>query len=373
MIKSTKKKKPIRMGSLASKLASDKYMGPEPIVKHGYSQSEMIFALNWYNYMYELNDGIDWVMVYMKANPIYTKQQVNDIRRVDFKKIGMTTMSMCRIVNNGTEIEQRSLDRIHEKLISSLAARVKVPEATTTKSVVSVQDRIREKTDNAIAELEAEVDTFTTNDYNSEFDPFSFMKTHDLKAAQTNKIISYYKPVIDELVYAKKEKEGYAHINRAQQTRFIEFLTKIIKAAESMSYVIKATRTPRKPKAKSSVQVVSKLSYAKENAEYKIASIDPAQIVGAKQLWTFNPKYNLFTAYISEGGLSVKGTTILGYDETLSIRKRYRKPEELCPSILKATKPQLKKIVKDLNMSKAAEVQLSGRITSDVILLRVEK
>ena len=99
---------------------------------------------------------------------------------------------------------------------------------------------------------------------------------------------------------------------------------------------------------------------------------DPANIVGATQLWIFNTKTRKLGVYnsIDAGGLSVKGTTITNYNESTSIQKTVRKPEVILPNVLKGGKIILKKLLPDIN---AVEQALTGRINSDIILLRVIK
>ena len=69
------------------------------------------------------------------------------------------------------------------------------------------------------------------------------------------------------------------------------------------------------------------------------------------------------------GPLNVKGTTIIGYDEFKSVTKTLRKPEEKLKEFAKASKVQLRKFLEDI---KATETKLNGRISVDVVLLKVQ-
>ena len=69
------------------------------------------------------------------------------------------------------------------------------------------------------------------------------------------------------------------------------------------------------------------------------------------------------------GPLSVKGTTLTGYNETASVGKTLRKPEEKLKEFAKAGKIQLRKFLEDI---KATETQGNGRLNSDTVLLRVQ-
>ena len=69
-----------------------------------------------------------------------------------------------------------------------------------------------------------------------------------------------------------------------------------------------------------------------------------------------------------QDGLSVKGTTIQGYDEAKSVSKTLRKPDQQLKEFMKSGKVQLRKF---LDTIKATETKLNGRINEEVILLRV--
>ncbi len=65
-------------------------------------------------------------------------------------------------------------------------------------------------------------------------------------------------------------------------------------------------------------------------------------------------------------GLSVKGTSIIGYDETKSIQMTLRKPGEFLPEVKKATRHKFEKQFETL---KTTQTKLNGRINNETILL----
>jgi hypothetical protein len=90
------------------------------------------------------------------------------------------------------------------------------------------------------------------------------------------------------------------------------------------------------------------------------------------QLWVYNTKTRKLGVYHAEdaGGLSVKGSSLLNYNESKSIQKKLRKPEEILPEVLKGGKVFLKNVLVDI---RAVESPLSGRLNEDTILLRIAK
>jgi len=141
----------------------------------------------------------------------------------------------------------------------------------------------------------------------------------------------------------------------------------------------KANRKPRKAKPKSATKLVEKLKFSKTDEKYKLASIDPSLIVGANELWVFNVKTRKIGKYVASNidpkgmgrdgtGLSVKGTTIIGFDENLSIQKTLRKPDEQLKEFKAAGKVKLRKFLDDI---KTTDTKLNGRCNPDTVLLKV--
>jgi hypothetical protein len=67
--------------------------------------------------------------------------------------------------------------------------------------------------------------------------------------------------------------------------------------------------------------------------------------------------------------LSVKGTTIIGFNENTSVCKTLRKPEEKLKEFKAAGKVQLRKFLEDIN---ATDTKMNGRINEETILLKVQ-
>jgi hypothetical protein len=133
----------------------------------------------------------------------------------------------------------------------------------------------------------------------------------------------------------------------------------------------KRVYSPRKPNLSKRISELDSLKYQKVCPEYSLVSINPAKIVGAKYLITFNTKYNQMTIFHASGpeGFSVKGTTLYGYDEAKSVMRRLRKPEEFLPFASKKTPASLEREWKKLTTVEYPAK--TGRIGEDTILLRV--
>ena len=116
---------------------------------------------------------------------------------------------------------------------------------------------------------------------------------------------------------------------------------------------------------------MAKLKYLREDKGLKLVSISPADVVGASELWIYNIKTRKLGRYVAAQfqELGVKGTSITGYDESRSVSKTLRKPEEKIREFGKASKIQLRKFLEEI---RATETRLNGRINADILLLKVQ-
>ena len=174
-------------------------------------------------------------------------------------------------------------------------------------------------------------------------------------------------------------KEGYAHVKKADIKKLRTAIGELMVALDFIIDQAKATRKPRKAKPRSADKVISKLKFLKVDEKYKLASINPIDVVGANELWVFNVKTRKLGKYIAssidpkglgrEGtGLSVKGTTIIGFDEKLSVQKTLRKPDEQLKEFKGAGKVALRKFLDEINTT---DTKLNGRCNLDTVLLKV--
>ena len=174
-------------------------------------------------------------------------------------------------------------------------------------------------------------------------------------------------------------KEGYAHIKKSDIKKFRTAIEELMAALDFVIDTAKATRKPRKAKPKSATKLVEKLKFMKVDQKYKLASIAPDQVIGASELWVFNVKTRKLGKYVAQNidptgqsrgnsGLSVKGTTIIGFNEQESIQKTLRKPELQLKDFKDAGKVKLRKFLDEIATT---DTKLNGRINLDTVLLKV--
>ena len=134
----------------------------------------------------------------------------------------------------------------------------------------------------------------------------------------------------------------------------------------------KATRAPRAKKSVSKERMIAKLQYKESDEKYKIVSVNPVDIIDAKEVWVFNVKTRKIGKYVAEEHttIQVKGTTLQFVDEKLSVQKTLRKPDEQLKEFKKAGKVVLRKFMENIN---AVDIKLNGRLNKDTIILKVVK
>jgi len=202
------------------------------------------------------------------------------------------------------------------------------------------------------------------------------LRGRDAKAAHARIIKELYVRQYNEyleLAEGKDEqlKEGYSHLSKAQIKKITAFYQEIISACEMLGQEAKVNRKPRAKKAQPKDKIVAKLKYAKTNEPLKLVSINPVDIVGAQELWVYNTKSRKLGKYVAEEykELSVKGTSIINYNEFKSVQKTLRKPEDQLKEFKSAGKVALRKFLDDI---KAVDIKLNGRINEEIIILKVQ-
>jgi len=254
-----------------------------------------------------------------------------------------------------------------------------VVEVKSTVVQPSIQERVREAAYRMTEEIENALESFQTDAEN--FDPKAFkmlnmLKAVEAKAAHARIIKDFYAKDLAELEELasgnadEQLKEGYSHRSRKQIKNLIAFYQEIMAACTMLAQEAKVNRAPRAKKSVPKEKIVSKLKFMKTNEPLKLVSINPADIIGASELWIFNTKTRKLGKYVAAefNTLNVKGTTITNFNEFTSIQKTIRKPEEKLKEFKAAGKVQLRKFLDDIN---ATDTKMNGRINEDTILLKV--
>jgi hypothetical protein len=359
------------------KFADEKYLGAEPEINEDSTQSELARAYNWFNYFYTSDDAKAFTISYLKSIKYDGKiiERLHNVKSVELHSIGWN----CRLLHTGSSLPDGVWTNIEERLLLLSSEVLDVSETAEDQpqtKVVSIQDRINAKSSDLIGELEEELDVFFQEGV-IQFDIKKWSIEKGVKPQIAKRIAEHFRPQYEEITEAQTGKdaelaEAYSHWRKPVLKIMGLFLKKIIDHMTEVDAAGQAIRKPRAKKVKPAHVLVSKLQFLPEFKELNITSVDPKGIINAPQLWVYNPKTRNLSVYhaVGRSGLSVRGTTITGYDTDASITKKVRKPEQVIPQVLNAGKVDLRSIMKNLSTT---ESKANGRINKDTILLRIVK
>lgn len=366
----------------SAKLLEERHIGTETVNWSEVTDFETAFrdTLRHYSYFYDTKTMFKWASDWVKKNLGTAK--LKSFKEAEPWRLSSTAASMCKMALNGAVFDERRqkfmLDKINE-VIEAGKAKVaeKKAEAKATTNIVrkTPADLVKENTSNFIAEVEGVLDDWE----NAPEDYSVFAELQKVEAAyNTAKAVAeYYTPIRDEiaLLVSKKDKdllEAYESMPIRKRKKYLTFLETIVSDAEKYMATKKAVRKPRKKKTVSAGAQVAKVQYLKDSAEFKVASIDPSNIVGATEVWLFNVKYRTMSKLVtsSGAGFSVKGTTIQDVDLEASGKKKLRKPDAFFAEVSTSTKAKLNKVYDAIKTKPSAT---TGRINSDTIIFKAFK
>lgn len=362
--------------------ADEKYTGSEPqwpeeSVDWSDDQFDSFLrrSFYYYNYYYNQKDCKKYVIEWMKTTTTWNKEQIKAFERSSDRSIPMTACSLIMARRAGMTLRTRHTEFLIKTIDSAIEqAEPETPVETSSKTIEvykpTIQDRLSEKTSELIGELEGlydDIDNTTVKFYN-------WFTDNNVVQSQLSKYENVYQKRKAELEEAQLKtdpqlKEGYSHYKAADFKKHIKWIDDLLAAIEQYRDVKKATKKARVKKAPSKEKLVSKLKYAKEDKALKIVSINPADIIGSQELWIYNTKTRKLGKYIAATykQLTIKGTSIDGFDVDKSVCKTLRKPDEKLKEFAKSGKIQLRKFLDDI---KATETKLNGRISADIVLLK---
>jgi hypothetical protein len=380
-------------------------------------------ARDFYYDNYKPADLLPEVLAWMKENDY----KADDIKNVKAAGVSITISIYCKLLRGGMPDYNKTHDEYWQSLAGTLGPirpvtdhvkpaletaiangkAIVIQEANTEKVKANtytptIQERITEQAQKAAEDIDTWLEGFVEDCKN--FNPKGFdFKAHFNKMgvtqAHARKLVGFYQRELEEFRslqnlptaaqlkkmdareadHAEQLKEAYSHLAKKDISNYIAALETLVDACTLIVDASKATRKPRTAKPKSADKLVAKLKYMKVDQKYSLASVNPTDIVGANELWVFNVKTRKLGKYVAVNvdptgmgragsGLTVKGTTVEGFDPAKSVQKTLRKPEEQLKAFKTAGKVALRKFLEDINTT---DTTMNGRINSDTVLLKV--
>jgi hypothetical protein len=278
--------------------------------------------------------------------------------------------SLALILKNGGYLSPIDIDNMLRKAVD-IYHQYNTSEVVEDKPkavVISIEKRVIEAARTASEDIDYAIDNFIKNktwDFNTK----AHLLSNNVSGMVAKKIGDYYKLNVDEIDEALEGKdeqlvEGYSFLTRTELKKFRAAIQSIVDDCAQHQVTVKK---PRVVKAKPPAVIVKKLKYMFKHDLLNLKSINPAEIVGAKELWCYNIKYRKLVAYIADDSdnLSVKGTTIINYSIAKSWSWTLRNPEKFFKDT-QIGKRALNSATKALTTKPTVP---NGRINEETILL----
>jgi hypothetical protein len=374
--------KPLKV--MNPKSAEMKYTGPEPEWRTqpvaDVRDSALVKAFTWYNYHYGKKDVKEIVIDWLIRND--RQRDARDFARVPESALMNVTGWLCRMNLRGlelTEHENLVIDRaISWHLAAMRGVKEVVEQAEEVVARPTIQDRLRDKMVEAQGEIEGMYDEMITAGarMSADFKPMAVLRGLNVAPQLVGEVAEIWRDRLDaiEEVIAGKDSqltEGYGNFSKLQLKNLAKFAETVIADCGSYVQVKKTERAPRKKKPVSPEKLTQRFKYLREFAELRLVSEPVTKLVGSQEAWLYDTKRRKLIYVVADshvGTMTVKGSTVLGFDTVNSVQKTLRKPAEQIKGLLTGGVANTRKFFKDI---RATEVKFNGRGNDNLILLKI--
>ena len=339
------------------------------------------YALSWYSQNTDKKQQKKWTLEYFKEKDKSIHKRLKDLEDWRF----MTFGSICRMASmpDGYKFEWSDSSFFDRKLNELLAkyedmkeylaeqAKLKAKEDARKPKPLTIQQRIFNAASEIGAEYDYQIDLFTTqNNFVTDFEAKKYLAAEGVSATVAARVVEFFVPVLEELTdaYAGKDEqlvEGYNHLTRTQLRKFRDFVRGLVEDTQQYAQSAKKPVT-RRPRAVNPANVVKRVKYLPAFDELKLRSIHPTKMLESTEIWIYNTKYKKIQRYVSDGTMmSVKGTTIVGFDLKKSEQLTLRKPEDF----FKGLSIGKRALAGAWNKLKTKPSKVNGRLNEHCIIL----
>ena len=361
------------------------YVGKEPVwdtvralkMKAPEFDHFMTESFRYYNHFYTNKQLRKNVVKWLTDNKKLTKAQLTAYIKSEDWRTPMTVCSLIMAHNKGMPLKKNAVDYVMGNVMAAVHA-VMPPDKPDKPAAqkMTIQDHMKLQLESHLSHFD-QIEDKCWKGEDVKPDGYKYLTSKNVPQAMVGKIADVYKKNRAEFEEAKKGKdeqlkEGYSQHKPKDFKRILAFYDALQADLDSYAQTKKVARKARVKKAPSKEKLVSKLNYKKDELKLKLVSINPTEIVGAQSLWVYNVRTRKLGVYVADstaGTLGIKGSAILGFDESKSVSKTLRKPEIQLAEFQKSGKVALRKFLTDI---RATETALKSRINKDTILLKTQ-
>jgi hypothetical protein len=364
--------------------ADTKYMGNEPQwtklpEDDAARRLAQLHAFAWYNYYCDSKDAKKFVIDWMGRNesPAADCQRV---ARSNERNFSTTPGWLCRMNVMGWPLDERERRVIADHIQAALQqgeddAQVQEKPAAPRPNI---QDRLREKMLETGGDIEGLFDSMILAGakMTADIQPMAILRERNVVPQMVGEIAARWRSAALEFQEAALGRdadlsEGYRGFNKIQIRNMVRFAEQVVADCASYVQVKKVERKPRKKKPVSPEKLTARFKYLREFAELGLKSQPVTDLVDAQEAWLYDTRHRKLIYVVHEdllGSFSVKGSGLIGYDTTKSVRKTLRKPKEQLKSLMSGGAPAARKVFKEI---RSTETKFNGRGNADMIILRV--
>jgi hypothetical protein len=372
--------KPIKM--LNPRSADTNILGGEPtwqIQPTDFRVSKLSKAFSWYNYFYGKKDARDMIVNYLETHD--RKADVRLLKGIPDSAIRLTTGWLCRMSMVGLELhdtEQLKLENQLREILDSKQNEV-APEAVVEDSTprITIQDRLREKVNECIGELDGLFDDFleTGAKMSADYKPVTLLRSMNVAPQMVSIIADVWKRKLTEFERVVEGKdaqlvEGYSHLSKIQLRNVIKFCEAVVNDCGAYVQIKKVERKPRKVKAVPPEKRAAKFKHMVDFVELKLKGLPAASLVDKTEAWLYDTKKRKLIHVVADShtqAFTVKSNSIIGFSTVDTMQKTVRKPQDVIKAVQAAGKPAARKIFKDLTTTETA---WNARGTENLVVLK---
>lgn len=345
--------------------------GFDPVLTEENYRVDVLEYTNYHNKNTEYKHIRKWALDYVGTVSPKLQQTVNQATDFELRSIGVFGRAIMRGDYVSADHKTKILYEVHKltEKYNVTKTVTKVVDTTQTKPVI---DKTAQLVSKHIAEVNAAIDDYITKDI--QFSMKGYIAGNNVTGPVCKQVGQNFVKLQKELKEAVDGKdsqlnEGYAYLGKVKLKRFLALVQQII--VDCAQQVVTAkVRKPRTVKVKPAHVIVAKMKYLKDFPALKLVSERPETIVGADTVWLYDTVKRKLAVYVAEKGasLSVKGTTITGFDIKESGQKTLRKPEVVLTG--NYAKRTLQTAYKNV---KAVQAGVNGRTNENQIILKAFK
>ena len=350
-------------------------------------------AVQFYTYYCTQKDCQDFVVEYMKQHGGFDKDSIALIKKYGQTVVSSSIGKLCRALTMGMPKAVDGFGDYYEKVMTTLNNEA-IPAAKELKG----EDKAKVESDlpkkdkpkvSPMVLLEEKVGEKIISELNDLVDAWEELKTGIPNADLTNLLIKHDIPANGckfIRTYLKKNLKEYKEVQKGRDEELVDAyshlggwtLKALIRNFEAMlaqldKYELdkKVVRKRSVKKGVSAIKQVAKVNYLVESKKFCVKSLDPSSVPSSTICYIFNENERKLSRVASANrqGLSIKGTTINGFDPDDSYIVTLRKPQDIL-NLFKKNKP-LAAIEKEISKIKTKRLPATGRINKHCVILHV--